>query len=104
MGYILGEVYSGGLICTGKGINGILRYISDLSDGLSATCKTLADNTSFIFCAWQVFFTGWIKYWSQKISDRDIQWKIKFNPDQNKEVQEICFSNWTTNDNSFYNI
>ena len=43
-----------------------------------------------------VVFTG--NYWS-------LQWKMKFNPDPNKQPQEVYFSNRTNKDSfSSYNI
>ena len=37
---------------------------------------------------------------SKKISDWDLQWKIKFNLDPNKQAQEVHFSNGNNNDSS----
>ena len=37
---------------------------------------------------------------SKKISDWALQWKVKFNPDPNKQSQEVHFSNRTNKDSS----
>ena len=39
---------------------------------------------------------------SKKISDWADQWKMKFNPDPNKQAQEVHFSNRTNKDSSLF--
>ena len=38
----------------------------------------------------------------KKISDWAYQWKMKFNPNPNKQAQEIHFSNTTNKDSSLF--
>ena len=39
---------------------------------------------------------------SKKISDWADQWKMKFNPDPNRQAQEVHFSNRTNKDSSLF--
>ena len=70
-----------------------LIYISDLSDGVPSNTKLLADDTSLF----SVIYDSGIKsselnsYFS-RIKQWDFQWEMSFNPDSNKQAQEVIFS------------
>ena len=73
-----------------------LICINDLSDGLSTACKTFADDTSsFSFVHDKHVSRDELNSDLKKIIDLAFQWKIKFNPDPNKQAQEAHFSNKT---------
>ena len=79
----------------------VLIYINDLPDNIQSTCKIFADDTS-------LFSHVFDKYKSQSelnidlqiISNWAFQWKMQFNPDPNKQAQEIYLSNKSNNENS----
>ena len=79
----------------------LLIYIDDLPHNILSTCKNFADDTS-------LFSHVSDKYKSQSemnndlqvISNWAIQWKVHFNPDTNKQAQEVYFSKKTNNENS----
>ena len=50
-------------------------YINDLTDNLESNCKIFVDDTSL-----------------ELINNWDFQWKVQFNPDRNKQAQELFFS------------
>ena len=69
-----------------------LIYINDLPQNIISTCKMFADDTS-------LFSHVFNKYKSQselnnnlKVSSWAFQWKMQFNPDPNKQAQEVNFS------------
>ena len=76
-------------------------YINDLPDNIQSTCKIFADDTS-------LFSHVFDKYKSQSelnidlqiISNWAFQWKMQFNPDPNKQAQEVYFSKKSNNENS----
>ena len=78
-----------------------LIYINDLPDNIQSTCKIFADDTS-------LFSHVFDKYKSQSelnialqiISNWAFQWKTQFNPDPNKQAQEVYFSKKSNNKNS----
>ena len=78
-----------------------LIYINDLPDNIQSTCKIFADDTS-------LFSHVFDKYKSQSelnidlqiISNWAFQWKMQFNPDPNKQAQEVYFSKKSNNENS----
>ena len=65
----------------------------DLPDGLSSNAKLFADDTS-LFSVVKDINTSVIELNSalKKINDSVIQWKMTFNPDRSKQVQETIFS------------
>ena len=76
-----------------------LIYINSLSDNLSINVKLFADDTSLFFCsAWFYFFLQleyWFKLSSKKKKKKkkcSFQWKISFNPEPPKQVQEVIFT------------
>ena len=70
-----------------------LIYINDLPDGLSSNAKVFADDTSLFSVAHDIN-TSTIELNSdlKKINYWAFQWKMTFNPDRNKQAQEIIFS------------
>ena len=70
-----------------------LIYINDLPNGLVIICKIFADDTS-------IFSKVFEKNSSQNILNNDLsvisewafQWKMQFNPDPNKQANEVYFS------------
>ena len=70
-----------------------LIYINDLPNGLVSICKIFADDTS-------IFSKVFDKNLSQIILNNDssiisewaFQWKVQFNPDPNKQANEVYFS------------
>ena len=70
-----------------------LIYINDLSDDIVSTVKLFADDTS-VFSAVHNSNTT-VKELNkdlQKISEWAYKWKMSFNPDLNKQAQEVVFS------------
>ena len=63
-----------------------LIYINDLPDGLTSLCKVFADDTSLF----------------SKISQWAYQWKMQFNPDPNKQANEVIFSRKSDSANVFH--
>ena len=102
-----GQISSWGLIRSG-GPQGLvlgpllfLIYTNDLSDNIQSTCNIFANDISLF----PHFFD---KYRSQSELNNDLQiisnwafqWKMQFNPDPNKQAQEIYLSNKSNNENS----
>ena len=78
-----------------------LIYINDLSDKLESNCKIFADDTS-------LFYKVLDKHVSHATLNKELelknnlafQWKMQFNPDRNKQVQELYFSKKAGNQRS----
>ena len=69
-----------------------LIYINDLTDGLSSNTKLFADDTSlFSVIHDSVIATSELNSDLARIEQFDFQWKMSFNPDPNKQVQEVRF-------------
>ena len=70
-----------------------LIYINDLSEGLSSNTKLFADDTS-LFSVIHDSNTSALELNSDlaKINRWAFQWKMSFNPDPKKQVQEVIFS------------
>ena len=70
-----------------------LIYINDLPDNLSSNPKLFVDDISLFSVEHDISQSGinlnddW-----EKISNWAVQWKMSFNPDTNKQVQEVIFS------------
>ena len=70
-----------------------LIYINDLPDNLSSNPKLFVDDISLFSVEHDINQSGinlnddW-----EKISNWVFQWKMSFNPDTNKQVQEVIFS------------
>ena len=78
-----------------------LIYINDLPDNLKSNCKIFADDTS-------LFYKVFDKHVSRATLNKDLelinnwafQWKMQFNPDRNKQAQELYFSKKAGNQKS----
>ena len=70
-----------------------LIYINDLADGLSSKTKLFADDTSlFSVIHDSVITTSELNTALARIKQWAFQWKMRFNPDPNKQGQEVFFS------------
>ena len=70
-----------------------LIYINDLADGLSSNTKLFADDTSFFPVIHDsVITTLELNSDLSRIKQWAFQWKMSFNPDPNKQAQEVIFS------------
>ena len=70
-----------------------LIYINDLTEGLSTNAKLFADDTSLfsVIHDTQTSANNLNKD-LERISNWATQWKMNFNPDSTKQVQEVIFS------------
>ena len=70
-----------------------LIYINNLSNNLSSNCKLFDDDT-FLFSVVNNIHTSatTLSQDLKAITSWDFQWKIFFNPDLSKQVQEVIFS------------
>ena len=70
-----------------------LIYINDLSDGLKSECKLFADDTSLFSLVNDINTSASdLNEDLEKIGNWAFKWKMNFNPDPNKQAQEIIFS------------
>ena len=70
-----------------------LIYINDLSDGLKSECKLFADDTSLFSVVNDINTSASdLNEDLEKIGNWAFKWKMNFNPDPNKQAQEIIFS------------
>ena len=70
-----------------------LIYINDLADVLSSNTKLFADDTSlFSVIHDSVITTLELNSDLSRIKQWAFQWKMSFNPDPNKQTQEVIFS------------
>ena len=67
-----------------------LIYINDLPDDFNSNPKLFADDTSLFSVVQNINSTTTdLNSDLSKISDWDFQWKVNFNPDPNKQAQEV---------------
>ena len=66
-------------------------YINDLPDGLASTAKLFADDTFFVVHNANTTANE-LNNDLVKISRWAYQWKMSFNPNPNKQAQEVIFS------------
>ena len=70
-----------------------LIYINDSADGLSSTSKLFSDDTSlFSVIHGSVIKNSELNSDLSRIKQWAFQWKMSFNPDPNKQAQEVIFS------------
>ena len=70
-----------------------LIYVNDLPDGLSSNSKLSPDDTSLFSVVHDInTFAIELNSDLKKNNDWAFQWKMTFNPDRNKQNQEIIFS------------
>ena len=68
-------------------------YINDLSDGLKSECKLFTDDTSLFSVVNGINTSASdLNEDLEKIDNWAFKWKMTFNPDPNKQTQEIVFS------------
>ena len=77
-----------------------LIYINDLPDGINSLCKIFADNT-YLFPKFSDIHKSASNLNDdlEKISYWGYQWKMQFNPDRNKQANEVIFSRKTSSNN-----
>ena len=70
-----------------------LIYINDLSNNFSSNCKHFADDTSLFSVVNNIHTSATTLSQDLKaITNWAFQWKMVFNPDLNKQAQEVIFS------------
>ena len=70
-----------------------LIYINDLPDGITSICKIFANDTSLFSKVLDINkATKKLNLDLEKISKWGFQWKMHFNPDPNKQANEVIFS------------
>ena len=69
-----------------------LIYINDLSDNLTNNAKRFADDTLFSVVHDVNTSAKKLNNDLKKVNDWAFQWKMSFNPDPNKQAQEVIFS------------
>ena len=70
-----------------------LIYINDLPDGIISMCKIFADDTSLFSKVLDVNKSVIeLNADLEKINQWAYQWKMQFNPDPNKQTNEVIFS------------
>ena len=70
-----------------------LIYVNDLADELLSNTKPFADNTSlFSVVHRRDSSAAKLSNYQAKISHWTQQWKTSFNPEPNKQAQEVIFS------------
>ena len=70
-----------------------LLYINDLSNNLQSNVKMFADDTSLFSIVFDSnVSTRTLNADLTTIQQWAFQWKMSFNPDQNKQAQEVLFS------------
>ena len=70
-----------------------LIYLNDLADELSSNTKPFADNTSlFSLVHRRDSSVAELSNYQVKIGHWTQQWKTSFNPEPNKQAQEVIFS------------
>ena len=70
-----------------------LIYINDLPEGIHSICKIFADDTSLFSKVYDKNKSqNELNLDLQKISQWAFQWKMQFNPDQNKQANEVIFT------------
>ena len=78
-----------------------LIYINDLPDGKTLICQIFADDTSLFSKVQDINRSAnELNCDLEKVSNWAYQWKMQFNPDPNKQANEVIFSR-ISNSNSF---
>ena len=77
-----------------------LIYINDLHDGINSLCKIFADDTYLFSKVFDIHKSASnLNDDLEKISYLACQWKMQFNPDPNKQANEVIFSRKTSSNN-----
>ena len=67
-------------------------FINDLLDGITSICKILADDNSIFSKVHDIDISAKeLNSDLEKISNWAFQWKVQFNPDPNKQTNEVYF-------------
>ena len=70
-----------------------LIYINDLPDGITSICKIFVDETSLFSKVFDINkSTKKLNLDLEKINEWVFQWKMHFNPDPDKQANEVIFS------------
>ena len=70
-----------------------LIFINDLPDGITSLCKIFADDTSLFSKVYDIDISAKeLNSDLENISKWAFQWKMQFNPDPNKQANEVYFS------------
>ena len=78
-----------------------LIYINDLPDNIQSACKIFTDDISLFSHVFNKDTSqDELNNDLQKVSDWAFQWKMQFNPDPNKQAQELIFSKKAESNNS----
>ena len=73
-----------------------LIFIIDLSDGITSICKIFADDTSLFSKVYDIDISAKeLNSDLENISKWAFQWKMQFNPDPNKQANEVIYSRKT---------
>ena len=79
-----------------------LIHINDLPDGLTSMCKIFADDTSLFSKVLDVNESAkTLNIDLEKINQWAFQWKMQFNPDPNKQANQVIFSRKMNNNLSY---
>ena len=77
-----------------------LIYINDLPDGINSLCKISVDDTSLFSKFSDIYKSASnLNDDLEKVSYLVYQWKMQFNPDPNKQANEVIFSRKTSSNN-----
>ena len=77
-------------------------YINDLPDGITSICKIFADDTSHFTKVLDINESAnKLNTDLKKITKWAHQWKMQFNPNPNKQANEVIFSRKSTNNLSY---
>ena len=77
-----------------------LIYINDLHNGINSLCKIFADDTYLFSKVFDIHKSASnLNDDLEKISYLAYQWKMQFNPDPNKQANEVIFSRKTSSNN-----
>ena len=65
-------------------------FINDIPDGITSICKIFADE-KVLKCSWYRYICKELNSDLEKISKWAFQRKMQFNPDPNKQLNEVIF-------------
>ena len=92
------EVNAGVPQCSILGPLLLLIYINDLLDGLSSNVKLFADDNSLFSVVHDIHSSASdLNKDLKTINEWAFQWKMSFNPDPNKQAQEVIFTRKSKN-------